>query len=418
MPYDPLGGSSLAARLCRPVLPDARWSWIERRGFWLREFPGYGCWSKGKAELDLVVPRGLRVPFGMTISARHWPAGRSPRVRVTVGSDVLFDDAVDPRSDCRIRHTLDGLGVADPIRVEITTDTFVPRLEQGTDDDRELGVVVSHAFLGREKSVVPVSVASRLGAMPKAPFVDEFLDSYQVVAANSTYTAGWVARLWGRPAEVLAPPVRLREAGAKQPIILAVGRFFPSTSGHSKKQLELVEAFRIACANGLDGWELHLVGGCKNEDRGYVEEVRAAAVGLPVFLHVNARGEDLAELFAAARLYWHGGGLGEDPERHPDRFEHFGITVVEAMSAGAVPIVYEIGGPATIVREADCGHTYSSIAELATLTVDLVHAPAEVDRLAEVATRRGADFSFDRFADRLHELVQETIESPRALERR
>jgi hypothetical protein len=31
--------------------------------------------------------------------------------------------------------------------------------------------------------------------------------------------------------------------------------------------------------------------------------------------------------------------LGEDPERHPDRFEHFGITTVEAMSAGAVPVV-------------------------------------------------------------------------------
>ena len=28
-----------------------------------------------------------------------------------------------------------------------------------------------------------------------------------------------------------------------------------------------------------------------------------------------------------------------DPDRHPDRFEHFGITTVEAMSAGAVPIV-------------------------------------------------------------------------------
>jgi glycosyltransferase involved in cell wall biosynthesis len=420
MPHDPIGGPSLASRIAAPAFPDARQAWIERSGFWLREFPGYGCWSKGEAWLDLVLPRGLRVPFGMTISARHWPAGRAPHVRVTLGSEELFDGPLDPRADRQLQRTVVGRGVADPIAVAITTDTFVPRLAHGGDDDRELGVVVSHAYLGRAKPPIPEPVASRFGLMPKAPFVGEFLESYQVVAANSAYTASWVTRLWGRHAELLAPPVRLRDAGPKQPIILAVGRFFPSSSGHSKKQLELVEAFRIACARGLQGWELHLVGGCKHEDRGYVEDVRAAAVGLPVFLHVNARGEDLAELFASARVYWHGGGLGEDPEHHPDRFEHFGITVVEAMSAAAVPLVYEIGGPATIVRDAGCGRVFSSVEQLATQTVELVRAPAELDRFAELAERRGADFAFDRFAARLRELVQETVDTdttPRALER-
>ena len=29
---------------------------------------------------------------------------------------------------------------------------------------------------------------------------------------------------------------------------------------------------------------------------------------------------------ASASIYWHGAGLGEDPQRHPERFEHFGIS--------------------------------------------------------------------------------------------
>ena len=197
----------------------------------------------------------------------------------------------------------------------------------------------------------------------------------------------------------------MRAPGTKQPIILAVGRFFPNVSGHSKKQLELVNAFRIACDRGLAGWELHLVGGCSDAERGYVETVRKAAVGLPVRFHVNARGEDLAELFATASIFWHGAGLGEDLHRHPDRFEHFGIGVVEAMSAGAVPVVYLHGGPAAIVGETGCGILYATVEELAERTLELIADASAMARLSAAATRGARDFAFDRFADRVQELV-------------
>ena len=44
---------------------------------------------------------------------------------------------------------------------------------------------------------------------------------------------------------------------------------------------------------------------------------------------------------------------GEDAERHPERFEHFGISVVEAMAAGAVPLVFGAAGPGEIVQDGD-----------------------------------------------------------------
>jgi glycosyltransferase involved in cell wall biosynthesis len=304
-----------------------------------------------------------------------------------------------------IHATVVGRGVTDPIPVRITSDSFVPRIEHGVDDDRRLGVVVSHLALGRRlPSARPREVAA-LAKLAQGSFSAEFLESYQVVAANSPYTARWVEQLWGRPATVLPPPVRLRAGGAKQPVILAVGRFFPNVSGHSKKQLELVEAFRLACARGLEGWELHLVGGCNNSERGYVETVRKAAVGLPVRFHVNARGEDLTELFAAASVFWHAAGFGEDVQTHPDRFEHFGISVVEAMSAGAVPIVYEHGGPAAIVQDARCGEVFATLDELAAKTVALVRDDARRTELASTARARAAEFAYDRFAERLDALV-------------
>jgi glycosyltransferase involved in cell wall biosynthesis len=380
--------------------------WIEREhGLWLREFPGNGSWTRGEATLDLVVPRGVTLPFGLSLSAKPWPARRAPHVRVTVGDETVYDATAPHRGRVHVRTTVTGRGVADPIPVRIESDTFVPRIESGVDDDRELGVVVSHVYLGRRlPSIRPRDVAA-LSSVAPGGFVNEFLESYGTVAANSAYTARWVEELWGREATVLAPPVRLRAPGEKRPIILAVGRYFRNVSGHSKKQLELVEAFRLACEQGLRGWELHLVGGCSNAERGYVEQVRRAAVGLPVQFHVNARGEDLADLFASASVFWHGAGLGEDLHGHPDRFEHFGISVVEAMSAGAVPVVYVHGGPAAIVGATGCGVLYATIEELAARTRALIEDPAEMERLAAAAMSRAEEFGFDHFAERLDELV-------------
>ena len=72
--------------------------------------------------------------------------------------------------------------------------------------------------------------------------------------------------------------------------------------------------------------------------------MRAAAEGLPVHFHIGVSGEELGRLYEQASIFWSATGLDEDPEVHPVRFEHFGITTVEAMAAGAVPIVLAGGG--------------------------------------------------------------------------
>jgi glycosyltransferase involved in cell wall biosynthesis len=376
-------------------------------GFWLPEFRGGGTWTKGDARLDIVLPRGVELPFSFRLDARSWPPGRAPAVEVRIDDERVYSGVLEHPRSVPIRATVTGRGVDDPIAVHIVSDRFVPRLVLGTDDDRELGIIVSHVRLGRGfDRLRPRYVAGGVATIQRE--LTEFLESYDVVAANSAYTAEWIERLWGRTATVLSPPVLMREPGPKRPVILAVGRFFPNVSGHSKKQLELVHAFRLACERGLEGWELHLVGGCKPEERRYVEDVRRAAVGLPVEFHVNAPGDDVAELFASARIFWHGTGFGEDLERHPDRAEHFGITLVEALSAGLVPLVYERGGPAAIVREHACGETFATIEELATATLRLTRTPQELDRLAALARDAARDFGFDRFVERTRALLAPT----------
>jgi glycosyltransferase involved in cell wall biosynthesis len=386
--------------------PDPLDGWIEREhGFWLREFPGNGCWTSGRATAALVIPRGVHASFSLRLHAGAWTAGPPPHARVVVDERPVFDGTVDPRRATTVRADVRGRGVDDPIPVTVTSDTFVPRVRSGNEDDRELGVVVSHMSLGPRVPGLRRGELARLRDVRRWQFVPEFLDCYEQIASNSPYTATWVERLWGRTSTVLPPPVRLREPGPKRRVILSVGRFFANSSGHSKKQVELIEAFRVACDRGLRGWELHLVGGCKPVDRAYAETARKAAVGLPVRFHINARGGDVAELFASAQLFWHAAGLGEDLARHPDRQEHFGITVVEAMSAGAVPLVHAHGGPATIVRDAACGRTYETPEQLAAATLALVRRPDEIERLSQLAVRASGAYAFDQFAERARALI-------------
>lgn len=231
----------------------------------------------------------------------------------------------------------------------------------------------------------------------------EFLPTYHRYLANSAFTAGWVERLWGVPAEVLHPPVRPSVSpGAKRPLVVGLGRFFDPVHGHCKKQLELVEAFdRLQRRGGAEGWELALIGGADAANRDYALAVKRAALGKPVSVHLNAKGELVERLLAEASLFWHAAGFGEDAERHPDRFEHFGIAPVEAMAAGAVPVVFGAAGPAEVVQDGVSGRHWHTLDELVEISADLIADPAERERLVAGARRRADEFSVDAFANRL-----------------
>ncbi|MBV1894679.1 MAG: glycosyltransferase, partial [Ilumatobacteraceae bacterium] len=96
-------------------------------------------------------------------------------------------------------------------------------------------------------------------------------------------------------------------------------------------------------------------------------------------------------------------------DRHPERFEHFGISVVEAMAAGAVPLVFGAAGPAEIVRDGIDGVQWTSLDELAETTLALADDSDRREALASSAEKRAVEFSADVFADRLRSLVSADV---------
>ena len=236
----------------------------------------------------------------------------------------------------------------------------------------------------------------------------EFISSYRRFLANSAFTATWTRRIWGVDADVLYPPVRATVApGEKRPLILVLGRFFDPSLGHSKKQMELLETFADLHRSGrIPGWELAIVGGCDAANREFALAIKRAAVGLPITVHLNAPGQVVEQLLGEASLYWHAAGYGEDELRRPERFEHFGISVVEAMAAGAVPLVHGRAGPAEIVRHGVDGAQWETLDELAARTVVLVADEERRVALAASAVERSGAYSAARFEDDVRALVR------------
>ena len=364
---------------------------------------GRTTWTDGEGTVLVTTEPGRPVDVTLLLGFARPPQAGPADVRVLVdGHDAAHTVLAGPRTPLErwsgravtVRVGSPAPGVA--VRVSVVSPSFVPAELLGGDDARTLGVPVLGVVLG-------ASARARLTrTAPPVRGSMRWLDSYDALVSNAAFTQGWVQRMWGRDSVVLHPPVALRQPGDKRQVVLGVGRFFPTGKGHSKKQRELVRAFRR-----LDrpGWSLHLVGGCADDGREYLEQVRAEAGDADVVLHPNASGAQLAALYAQASLFWHAAGMGEDAEKDPDRLEHFGISTVEAMSAGAVPVVFRGGGLVETVRDGVDGVHVDDEEGFVTATRALVDDAERLRAMGAAAQERAREFGLEAFDARLHALL-------------
>jgi len=240
-----------------------------------------------------------------------------------------------------------------------------------------------------------------------------WVSSYTDFVSNSEYTAHWTQEIWGVPSTVVYPAVRpVVEAdwARKTPSVATLGRFFDPIHGHGKKQRDLVDAFVMLdeagrSRIGSDQWRFVLVGGADAANREYALSVKRAALGHPIDVHMNRPRSVVEDTLRSASIYWHGTGYGEEVAKHPERFEHFGIAVVEAMLAGCVPVVYGEAGPAEIVRHGVDGYHWHTLEQLAGFTYELMNDEAKRRAMAESAVARGREYSIDRFRSAIDALL-------------
>ena len=243
------------------------------------------------------------------------------------------------------------------------------------------------------------------------------LSNYDAIVVNSQYTSAHVYaalsafQLPKIDVRVVYPPVQVVRAGDnnKKPKILTVGRFF--VGGHSKRQDALIDAFKSMCVKFDGEVELHLAGSVhpEKEHQDYVASLRASAENYPIRFHVNCSASQLTDLYQEASIYWHGTGIGADLAESPEKAEHFGISIVEAMSAGAIPLALNSGGPREIIENGVTGFLYDSIDALKELTIEILAAGGceRVERMRRAAHLRASHFSGEKFRLKVSALADE-----------
>jgi glycosyltransferase involved in cell wall biosynthesis len=358
-------------------------------------------WTSDDAILTLspdAKPRRIRLDLG----GPGMPAPRTLTV-TDEGGKVLA--SVQVTDDFRTHH-LEFPPSDSGIELHFRTDTFSP----GGTDKRELGVAVSRMRLEGARYGPRARIAQRFPWLMRDPKNLSFLEGYDVVMANSEYTRGYIQQFWKTDADLLFPPIqvqRLHPAPTREKAVITVGRFFSPGLGHAKRQLEMVQFFVDGVRRGVlpADWKLYVIGGMEDSQRNYVAQVETAGAGFPVEVIRNAPRKVVEDLLSTSSVFWSATGYSEDEHKTPWANEHFGMTTVEAMAAGCVPVVIDRAGQKEIVRENVDGFRWTTPSQLLQRTAEIAADEHLRARLSSAATVRAQEYSEDAFADRWHDIV-------------
>jgi glycosyltransferase involved in cell wall biosynthesis len=168
-------------------------------------------------------------------------------------------------------------------------------------------------------------------------FMHRFFANYLstgLLVTNSSFSKRAIWKHVGRNSIVVFPPVEIEafanaaKDAVKKDGVVSCGRYSP------EKNYEYV----LEVANRLRNVEFAVVGSFSGKKSTvYYEKLRqiVSSKGLEnVELLHGVQFGDLLRHFGEAKVYM-----------HAMKNEHFGITVVEAMAAGLIPVVFRAGGP-------------------------------------------------------------------------
>jgi glycosyltransferase involved in cell wall biosynthesis len=220
---------------------------------------------------------------------------------------------------------------------------------------------------------------------------------------NSIYTKSYIDQKFKVNSRVIYPPTRFlkefpAEQGDKKHIILNVGRISVSNGRLFKKQDIMIKAFKKLSAKNKD-WELILAVSFKKEDKKIVDELKKSSKGFPIKIVENAELESLEKLYKDSSIYWHAAGFKEDLEKNPEKAEHFGISTVEAMMNGVVPVVFDAGGQKEIVRNQENGFLWKDEKDLLEKTKKLIDYEGLRKKLSQASVNDSKRFSTDNFCE-------------------
>jgi glycosyltransferase involved in cell wall biosynthesis len=221
------------------------------------------------------------------------------------------------------------------------------------------------------------------------------------IVCNSSFTKSYIDKEYGVDSVIVYPPVPVEEIKPKrkEKIILSVGRF--SQLMQSKRQDILIKAFKKI---NLPDWHLIIAGGSEIGATKFVKKLKKDSLSYPIKILENPSYKILKDLYGKAKIFWSASGYGAK-EKEPEKVEHFGITAVEAMAAGAVPIIFNAGGHKEIIQDGKNGYLWTKTNELIKKTQEVINNFKIYKELSLRGKESSRNYSYARFEKQIIELL-------------
>lgn len=231
------------------------------------------------------------------------------------------------------------------------------------------------------------------------------------IVCNSNFTKKIIDHEYGVESIVVYPPVDIEKIKPKRKenIIIYVGRF--SKLVQSKGQEVLIESFKNLYNDeqfketSLDGWKLVLAGGSEVGVGDRLNELRKMAEGFPIEFIENPNYPELCGLYGKAKIFWAATGFGVDEDKDPKSMEHFGMTLVEAMSAGCCCLAFNGGGYKEIIENGKDGFLWETTHDLVRLTKKLINDTKISFAMSKESRASAEKFSYERFEEKVISII-------------
>ena len=254
---------------------------------------------------------------------------------------------------------------------------------------------IHYPFFYKKKKGIK-SLLNKLVIQPENAF------KYDKILCNSNFTKKIVSRLTMKNLEILYPPVQIGKIKPKKRDnrIVTVGRF-----SYDKKHEVLIEAFKDFY-NKKNNFVLHIIGSFQKNvsiyKKDYLDMLVKKAKGYPIKLHINMPHNEVLNFLSESKIYWHARGYGETDQH---LYENFGITTVEAMGAGCVPIVINLGAQPEIVDHGKNGYCWNNPKELVDYTLKVINDDKLFNKLSKKAILKSKNYSSGIFEKKIIKIV-------------
>lgn len=228
--------------------------------------------------------------------------------------------------------------------------------------------------------------------------------------ANSEYTKNNIIKRWNKNKEdidIIYPPIMTSQFFSdikEHKNIMHVSRINPPMAEADKGHRQMITAFKEMVDSGLKDWTFHIIG--QIQDQNYYQELFNLSNGYPIVFHTGISFDELKKLYSKADIYWHMTGISLPNE--PGAQEHFGMTTVESMASGCVPVVLNTGGQPEIVEDGKNGFLVKDSEQLKIKTFELINNKEMKEKMSIEAINRSKNFDEGVIRNKFYSVISNT----------